>query len=407
MKPVWPNVPLSRWSKRLFKSLALFITSVFLVTGLSVPGYGAAQPTALTPNTDAEAGLEVLMAQEPNTSGNATLYFETSTFTISVFPRNSQTLRMNVYNRETRQSEQLNAPVTRRDGIISSDWISYDSFGSRGGRNVVYRASGNLRNNQARLEIVEVSTSAILLSQNSTSVRDFFLPGANPNPGPNPNPGQGDLLNRTLVGFDTQNHSVRVFNDNGVTKLNVYNRVSGQPLVNGLTATAEATEIAPYRCWVNYFGGQSYGGAAARYFVRVSGDGQARLEVIAANGGVLLSEPRVNSAPLITNIPQADRPACFGSGATVPDGAGLEPFVAAVFGGDNELQRVRQVLPSGSSQGVGGLTCVINPRFEDAPQGRFISAAECSDRNDASAVVNFLRGRGLNSRLVYRNFRYR
>ncbi|PZV00724.1 MAG: hypothetical protein DCF32_17125 [Leptolyngbya sp.] len=405
MKPVWPNVPLSRWSKRLFKSLALFVTSVWLVTGLSVPGYGAAQPTVLTPNAAAEVGLEGLLAQEPNTAGNATLYFETATFTISVFPRNSQTLRMNVYNKETRQSEQLNAPVTRRDGIISSDWISYDSFGSRTGRSVVYRASGNLRNNQARLEIVEVSTSSILLSQNSTSVRDFFLPGANP--GPNPNPGQGDLLNRTFVGFDTQNHSVRVFNDSGVTKMNVYNRVTNQPLVNGLTATAEATDIAPYRCWVNYFGGQSFGGTAARYFVRVSGDGQARLEVIAPNGGVLLSEPRVNSAPLVTNIPQADRPACFGSGATVPDGAGLAPFVAAVFGGDNELQRVRQALPSGSSQGVGGLTCVINPRIENAPQGRFINAAECTDRNDASAVVSFLRGRGLNSRLVYRNFRYR
>ncbi|PSN10262.1 hypothetical protein C7293_28795 [filamentous cyanobacterium CCT1] len=405
MKPVWPDVPLSRWSKRLFKSLALFITSVFLVTGLSVPGYGAAQPTTLTPNTAAEAGLEGLLAQDPNTAGNATLYFETATFTVSVFPRNSQTLRMNVYNRDTRQSEQLNAPVTRRDGIISSDWISYDSFGSRAGRNVVYRASGNLTNNQARLEIVDLSTSSVLLSQNSTSVRDFFLPGANPSP--NPNPGQGDLLNRTFVGFETQNYAVRVFNDNGVTKMNVFNKVTGQTLVNGLTATAEATEVAPYTCWVNYFGGQSFGGAAARYFVRVSGDGQAQLDVIAPNGGVLVSEPRVNSAPLVTNIPQADRPECFGSGGTVPDGAGLEPYVAAVFGGDNELQRVRQVLPSGSSQGVGGLTCVINPRFENAPQGRFINAAECTDRNDASAVVNFLRGRGLNSRLVYRNFRYR
>ncbi|MGB3199474.1 MAG: hypothetical protein WBA99_01140 [Nodosilinea sp.] len=407
MKPVWPSVPLSRWSKRLLKTLSLFIAAVFLVTGLAVPGQSALQTAPLT--TAAEAGLNTLLAQEPNTSGNATLYFETPTFTVSVYPRNAQFLSMNVYNKETRQTEQLNAPVTRRDGIISSDWISYDSFGSRAGRRVVYRASGNLRNNQARLEIVEVSNSSILLSQNSTSVRDFFLPGANPSPNPNPNPtpGQGDLLSRTLVGFDTQNHAVRVFNDSGVTKMNIYSKVSGQPLVNGQIATAEATEIAPYRCWVNYFGGQSYGGAAARYFIRVSGDGEARLEVMAANGGVLLSEPRINSAPLVTNIPQADRPACFGSGSTVPDGAGLAPFVAAVFGGDNELQRVRQVLPNGSSQGIGGLTCVINSRFENAPQGRFINVAECTDRNDASAVVNFLRARGLNSRLIYRNFRYR
>ncbi|MGF1520479.1 MAG: hypothetical protein ACFCVB_22150 [Nodosilinea sp.] len=403
MKPARPNIPLSRWSKRLLKALSLFIASVFLVTGLTIPVQGALQPASTTP-TASNAGSDTLLAQEPNTSGSATLYFETPTFTVSVHPRNAQFLSMNVYNRETRQSEQLNAPVTRRDGIISSNWISYDSFGSRAGRTVVYRASGNLSNNQARLEIVNASTSSILISQNSTSVRDFFLPGANPGP----NPGQGDLLNRTFVGFDTQNHSVRVFNDGGVTKMNVYNRVTSQTLVNGLTATAEATEVAPYTCWVNYFGGQSFGGAAARYFIRVSGDGQAQLDVIAPNGGVLLSEPRINSAPLVTNIPQADRPACFGPGGIVPDdGAGLAPFVAAVFGGDSELQRTRQVLPSGSSQGIGGLTCVINPRFENAPQGRFINAAECTRRNDAEAVVSFLRGRDLNSRLVYRNFRYR
>ncbi|MGB3310263.1 MAG: hypothetical protein WBG32_07965 [Nodosilinea sp.] len=405
MKPAWLNVPLSRWSKRLLKTLSLFITSVFLVTGLTVPVQSALQPATLTP-TAAEFGLDTLLAQEPNTSGNATLYFDTPTFTISVFPRNSQFLSMNVYNKDTRRSEQLNAPVTRRGGIISSDWVSYDSFGSRVGRNVVYRASGNLNTRQALLEIVDASNSSILLSQNSTSVRDFFIPGTALGPGPGPGPGDNIQAN-TFVGFETQNHSVRVFNDRGVTKMNVFSKVTGQSLVNGQSATAEATEIVPYRCWVNYFSGQSFGGVAARYFVRVSGSGEALLEVIAANGGVLLSEPRINSAPLVTNIPQADRPTCFGDSGSVPDGAGLAPFVAAVFGGDNELQQVRQVLPSGTSQGIGGPTCVINPRFENAPQGRFINAAECTDRNDASAVVSFLRARGVNSRLVYRNFRYR
>ena len=406
MKPAWPNIPLSRWSKRLLSTISLFIAAVFLVTGLSVPVHGAIQPAGLTPSVT-EAGVEGLIAQDPNTSGNAILYFETPTFTVSVHPRNAQFLRMNVYNKDTRRTEQLNVPVTPRGSIISNSWVSYDSFGSRGGRRVVYRASGNLSNNQARLEIVDASNSSVLLSQNSTSVRDFFIPGAIPGASPGASPGQGDLLSRTFVGFETQNHSVRVFNDNGVTKMNVLSKTSGQTLVNGQQAIAEATEVTPYQCWVNYFSAQSFTGAPARYFVRVSADGQAVLEVIAANGGVLVSEPRILSAPLVTNIPQADRPACFGPGGIVPDGAGLAPFVAAVFGGDSELQQARQLLPSGSSQGIGGLTCVINPRFENAPQGRFINAAECTDRNDASAVVNFLRARGLNSRLVYRNFRYR
>ncbi|MGB3136721.1 MAG: hypothetical protein WBB18_07945 [Nodosilinea sp.] len=405
MKPAWPTVPLSRWSKRLLKTFSLFTASVFLATGLAVPGLSVVQPTHLIP-VAADIGLDTLLAQEPNTSGNATLYFETPTFTVSVHPRNSQFLSMNVYNRETRRSEQLSAPVTLRGSIISDSWISYDSSGSRAGRRVVYRASGNLSNNQALLEIVDASTSAILVSQNSTSVRDFFIPGAGPGPGSGPGSGPGnDIQASTFVGFDTQNHSVRVFNDRGVTKMNVYSKVTGQSLVNGQPATAEANEVGPYECWVNYFGGQSFGGAAARYFIRVSGDGQALLEVIAANGGVLLLEPRITSSPLVTNIPQADRPACFGNSGSVGSGS-LAPYIAAVFGEDRELEQLRRLL-SGGGRGIGGLTCAIDPRFETARQGRFINAAECTDRNDASAVVNFLRGRDFNSRLVYRNFRYR
>ncbi|MEA5447894.1 toll/interleukin-1 receptor domain-containing protein [Leptolyngbya sp. CCNP1308] len=270
-------------------------------------------------------------ATVPLTPGNSTLYFETDTFIVSIHPRNSRNLLMNVYNRETRRSEQLNASVTRHDGIISSDWISYESFGLRAGRSVVYRASGNLRNNQARLEIVDASSSALLISQNDTSVRDFFLPGANPGP----NPGQGDLLNRTVVGFDTQNHSVRVFNDSGVTKMNVYNRVSSQALVNGQTAITEATEVAPYRCWVNYLGGQNFGGVSARYFVRLSSNGQALLEIINSNGQVLLSEPRISSSPLVTGLSAQSYPACFGDSEAR---ASPPTFIASAFYGENEIQ---------------------------------------------------------------------
>jgi hypothetical protein len=398
MKPAWPNVTLSRWSKRLLKTLSLFLASFFLVTGVAWPGYSALKVTEQSFAPFPEVNLEGLLAQDPNTANNATLYFETPTFTVSVHPRNTQFLSMNVYNRDTRQSEQLGAPVIFRGSINRDGWVAYDSYGSRAGRNVIYRASANRAAFQARIEIIDAATDSVLLSQNSTRIVAFNIPGGDT--------GQDNILARTLVGFDTQNYSVRVFTDAGMTKMNVYNKASGQQVVNGQLATAEVPGMAPYECWVTYFGGQGFAGASARYFIRVSGDGQAMLEAIGANGAVLLSEPRVPTAPLVTNIPQTDRPACFGDSGTVSGGS-LAPFIAAVFGGESELQQVRQVLTPTGGRGVGGLTCVINPQFENAPQGRFINAAECTDRNDAGAVVSFLRGRGLNSRLVYRNFRYR
>jgi hypothetical protein len=397
MKPAWPNIPLSRWSKRLLSTISLFIAAVFLVTGLSVPVHGAIQPTTSAP-IGTEAGADMLLAQEPNTSGNAILYFTTPVFTVSVFPRGSQNPLMNVYNRDTRQSEQINAPANFRGALANDGWVSYDSFGSRNGGNVIYRASANRNAFQARFEIIDAASNSVLISQNSTGITAFNIPGVTPGSDDN-------LLARTLVGFETQNYTVRVFTEAGVTKMNVFNKPSGQQVVNGQPATAEVPGTSPYECWVTYFGGQGFGGASARYFIRVSGDGQALLEAIGANGGVLLTEPRITTAPLVTNIPQADRPACFGDSGQVS--GSLAPFIAAVFGGEGELQQVQQVLTPGGGRGVGGLTCALNPRFESARQGRFINAAECTGRNDAEAVVSFLRGRGFNSRLVYRNFRYR
>jgi len=399
MKPAWPSLSLSRWSKRLLKTLSLFVASVCLVTGLIVPVQSAVQPIVPTPY--AGVGVETFLAQDPNTSGNATLRFETPTFTVSVHPRTNN-LQMNVYNRDTRQSEQLNAPTTFRGAIANDGWVSYDSFGSRNGRNVIYRASGNRSANQARLEIIDAGSNSVLISQNSTSITDMFVPDGNTGGG-----ASNDLAN-TIVAFETQNYAVRVFNANNVRKMNVFSKSSQQQVVNGQPATPEIPGMAPYECWVSYFGGQGFGGSSARYFVRVAGNGNALLEVIDGNGSVLLSEPRIASSPLITNIPATDRPQCFGSDGTVANNAALAPYIAAVFGGQNEVQQLQQLLNStaGNRGGV-GLSCVVNPRLESARQGEFINAGECNDYNDAAALVNFLRARGFNSRLVYRNFRYR
>jgi hypothetical protein len=347
----------------------------------------------------------------PNTAENATLYFETPSFTISVHPRTTanQPLFMNVYNRDTRQSEQLNAPTTFRGSINSDGWVSYDSFfGSRSGRNVIYRASANRNAYQARLEIIDAASNSVLISQNSTSIRDFNIPTGDTGNG------QNDLLSRTVLSFETQNHVVRVFNDGNIRKINVFNKPSNQQVVKGQPATPELPGMAPYECWVSYYGGQEVGGATARYFIRVSSSGNALLEVIDANGGVLLLEPRIASTPLITNIPQADRPACFGESSSGSES--LAPYIAAVFGGESELNEVRRLLnPDAGSQNIAGLSCTINPRFEPVSQGQlsgsispgqFINAADCDDRNDVGTIVNFLRGRGLDARLILRNVEY-
>jgi hypothetical protein len=399
MKPVWPNIQHSRLLRRLFRGVSFALATFFLTTGLMTPVVGALHPAQQSGDLTAPATVETLLAQDPNTSDNATLYFNTPTFAVSVHPRNSQNLQMNVYDTQNNRSEQLNVPTVFRGSLNNDGWVSYDSLGSRNGRNVIYRASANPNAFQARLEILDASNQQVLLSQNSTSIRAMNVPR------PETGPSAPNLAN-TIVSFETSNYAVRVFNDSGVRKLNVYNKSSRQQVVNGQPASLESPGTPPFECWVNYFGGNQFNGAAARYFVRVSGRNEARLEVIDANGSVLLDEPRTSGSPLVTNIPSSDIPQCFGGSGSGTTPSSLAPFIAAVFGDQNTLQQVQQFLTS-FNRNPGGFTCSVDPRFESARQGQFINAAECDNRNDAAVVVELLRGRGFNSRLVYRNFRYR
>jgi hypothetical protein len=85
----------------------------------------------------------------------------------------------------------------------------------------------------------------------------------------------------------------------------------------------------------------------------------------------------------------------------------MAPFVAAIFGDQQVLTSVQALVQRDTATPRRLDTCTVSPRFEDAPQGQFINAAECTNRSQAEAMVSFLRGSGFNSRLVYRNFRYR
>ncbi|HIK45390.1 MAG TPA: hypothetical protein IGR64_10955 [Leptolyngbyaceae cyanobacterium M65_K2018_010] len=344
----------------------------------------------------AETGTLVAQAER------TILNFNTPNYAVRVFtPAGSRNPVMNVFRRTApSRLEQNQQPAVFRGAVTSDGFLSYDSFGSRDGRNVIFRASHNRGTSQARLEIIDQATDQVYVNETASGVVAPNMPE---------DPVIDALDRRTLVGFETQNYAVRVFRDprDNIRKMNVYQKTTSITLVNGQPATPDLQAMAPYECWVNYFGGSQWNNVPARYFVRLQAGGQALLEVIDANGTVLVSEPRITSVPLVTNVPAEDRPQCFGGQSEVPSGA-MAPWVAAVFGGEDTLQQVRQSLTPGAGNRLpGSLTCVIAPRFESARQGQFINAADCTDRNDAGAVVNFLRARGFNSRLVYRNFRYR
>lgn len=379
----WPSHRLSRWSRRLLRMWLFAIASFFMVTSLILPAYSG----------------------DPNTASDSTLYFKTPNYTVSVFPRSTSALKMNVYRQGTpARSEALNSPTVYRGSLNSDGWVSYDAYGSRDGRNVVFRASANRNTYQARLEILDAASNSIILSENATSISALAVPATADN--------NTVQLKDTIIMFETQNYAVRVYREpNGaIKKMNVYNKASQQQVVNGQPATPALNVPPPYDCWVSYFGGTQYNGASAQYFIRVSSSSEAKVEAIGANGSVLMSESRVSSSPLTTNIPSEDRPQCFGSGnpSSNPSASSLSPFIAAVFGDQGVLNAVKQQLSSfGPGRGLAGSTCVVSPRFENASQGQFINAAECDNRDDAGSIVNYLRGRGFNARLIYRNFRYR
>jgi hypothetical protein len=399
MKLAWPSYRLNRWSRRLVQRISFALAACLLSISFTLPALSMA-PVALAPQPSLEGVSETgtLVAQAERTILN----FSTPNYAVRVFtPAGTVTPVMNVYKRSAPTRLELDRQAASFRGAITSDgFLTYESFGSRDRRNVIFRASHNRGTSQARFEIIDQANSQVVLTEFASGISAPNMPEA---------PITGALERNTLLGFETQNYAVRIFRDplDNLRKMNVFYKPTSQTLVNGQVATPDLQAISPYECWINYYGGRQFNNISARYYARVNAGGQALLEVIDANGIVLLSEPRTSAIPLTTNVPTEDRPQCFG-GQGVPSGSVLAPFVAAVFGNQSDLDRVRQVLvPASGSRAVGGLTCVVNPRFENARQGQFINAAECNDRNDAGAVVNFLMARGFNSRLVYRNFRYR
>lgn len=401
MKLAWPSHRLHRWSRRLISLVSFALAACFLAISLAVP-VGAVSPSSSTETgtvwTSSFSG-DALLAQA-NVQRDV-LVFTTPTYAVRVFiPANQTAARMNVFRRTSPTELELNAQPATFLGAVSSDgFLTFESLGSRYGRNVRFRASHNRGTRQARLEIVDASNSQIIFTEFAGGIDAPQMPEA---------PVTGALERNTLLGFETQNYAVRVFRDpaDNLRKMNVYFKPTATTVVNGQVATAETSGTIPgYECWISYFGGTQFNGTAARYHARVNAGGRAVLEVIGTNGSLLLSEPRTNTVPLTVNIPTEDRPSCF-EGGGVSSGS-LAPWVAGVFGDQRDLDSIRELLNRDTATPRRLDTCTVSPQFENARQGQFINAAQCTDRGQAEAMVSYLRSQRFNARLIYRNFMYR
>jgi hypothetical protein len=364
------------------------ITALITTLSLALPGRSYVAP-AVTGGSQALVEIPTLVAQEPNTQQNSTLYFTTPNYVVSVYPRTGTPLRMNVFNRTTGQLEQNAAPVTFRGQLANTPWVSYDSFGSRNNQNVIFRANANRTTNQASLEIIVQATNALQVQENSTSIAAINVPNVTTPPTGQPGPGTGTGVDaNTILAFETRTFSTRVFTRDNVRLMNVFDKLNQQTPVNGQVATLVSPTTEPYQNWVSYFGGASFRDIPGRYFVRVNSAGEAILQFIDSAGRVVIEEQRIG--PLVVNIPANELPPGVEAPAAT---AGLNPFVAAVFGNEQTLEQVRAIAPQA--------------QFESARQGRFINAGSFTNRFEAESLVNILRARGFDSRLVFRDVRYR
>jgi hypothetical protein len=389
MKPVWPSRRLSLGMRRFVKQLSFALAACFFAVSLALPGHSLVSTPSATPASSNRPALENLIAQNANI-----LDFSTPNYAVRVFREGNGVVRMNVFKRSAPTRLEQNAAPASLVGPTTST-VTYESFGSRDNRNVVFRTIATRSPRQAELTIADSQSGAVILREFATEIRAFTLPAP---------PEQDNLLDRTILGFETPAHAVRVFTDGSIRKMNVFNKLSSQQVVNGKVAQVVDPPMSPYENWVSYFAGEGFNSVSGRWFARVNSSGQAVLEFIDSNGNILLSEQRMTTVPLIVNIPSSDIPPGVDNPATSAD---LSPYIVAVFGDQSDLEQIRRLYNSPQAPRTFGGQPLQDPFFESARQGRFINAGSFDNRDQAAALVSYLRSQGFNARLVFRDFRYR
>lgn len=298
------------------------------------------------------------------------LSYETADYAVRVFTEGGETL-MNVFQKANSEFPsgllRLNrapATFTVRDG--KGVYISTGSYSGRQARYI----SELFANDFARLVIVDGSNQ-VIASQDATAVTTFNIPE--------------ELLDRakqtTILNFETSSYSVRVFERNNDEFMNVFNKFTGETEVNGQPAN-----LAPNNNAVRYVSSGQRSGQPVEYVAQLEGNGEASIIIQNVNGQQLFRDQA--SGPITIN-PQPDWPIAVDEAGEIDDA-----FVAAVFGGEETLARVREIYPEAFLD-------------SSARQGRFINAGSFASQEAAQIRVLELRSEGFNSRLVFRDVLYR
>lgn len=345
-------------------------------------------PESSLPDTQVEQAQPVEVAQAINT----VLLYDTGEFTVRVFRRGGGGLRKNVFD-NARQILLVNEqPATLRT-VLGQD--AYVSFGVFNGRQVefasqVFDKPEDPAGGFARLFILQGPSSiagdtSVIRVEDAELVSIFNVP---------PGVGQGQSQRDTILFFETPTYSVRVFNRGGQRLMNVFNRFSNVQEVNGTIASL-ATPVEPFEDTVSYFSSGAQNNQSVRYFARYDlCSRETSLEIYNSNGTRILREGSVGVPE--NNIPPADFPP--GQQCQDPEGSPgrvNDAYVAAVFGGEDTLRRLREL------------------GYEDAyldsssRQGDFINAGTFSSEEEATIRVLELQRDGFNSRLVFRDVRFR
>ncbi|MGF1522309.1 MAG: hypothetical protein ACFBSF_08330 [Leptolyngbyaceae cyanobacterium] len=346
-----------------------FTVNCLLFSSIGILPAAAAnhESVKVEPSLSTAIELPVQLAQTESTILN----FRTSGYSVRVFEIGDRTV-MNVYDR-------VNDIVRLREGPASYTVLgnnpTYISTGSYSGNAATYQVTAI---GEGQLELlIRTGAGAEIANQRAEVITLFDIPRE-----------EFEAQGETVLNFETDAYSVRVFMRGEQSFMNVYNTFSGLTEVNG-TAANVAPNDPPYERAVSYVSSGARSDRPVQYFARILSTGEALLEVYNVNNQRIFQEYATGPVTYnFTDLPPGILPEDLAPSATA-QGA----FVAAVFGDEDVIDEVKQIYP--------------NATMEDTRLGPFVNAGDFNNENSAAARVLELRGLGFNARVIYRGLEYR
>ncbi|MEO0988070.1 MAG: hypothetical protein AAFY20_21400 [Cyanobacteria bacterium J06639_14] len=327
------------------------------------------ESTALKSDLPAVTNAPTLLSQA--TGIETILLFDTSGYSVRVFEEGGRTL-MNVFDR--------NEGVPRLEAGPTSNTVlagnpTYISTGSYSGNTATYQVMVR-GEDDLQLSIVR-GDDRLIAEENAEAITVFEVP-----------PERLEAQGETTLNFETDAYSVRVFERDDQSFMNVYNTFSGITEVNGAAANIAPNE-PPYEQAISYVSSGARSDRPVKYFARLLSTGEAILEVYNVNNQRIFQESAVGPVTYdLSSLSPEDLPEDLSPVAAVQG-----DYVAAVFGGEGTLDEVMQLYP--------------DARMEDTRLGPFVNAGNFNNEDSAAARVLELRGLGFNARVIYRDTDYR